>query len=172
VQIFNATTKVPQAHTSLKSATREPEGLHLLLKRVRSGMQRRGRGSVIAFTAARRVALVHATQGGLLLLFAFGVLLTFPKQLLGMLYGSGSDYLALSQDIRLFTLAYFFFFIALVLKFLLKALQETRGQLISELFCCCLLLLTIVPLVSRYGLVGCCASGQDSRSDDRGRRCL
>jgi len=34
------------------------------------------------FAAARRVALVHATQGGLLLLVAFGVLIAFPKQLL------------------------------------------------------------------------------------------
>src|SRR6185312_13445147 len=104
--------------------------------------------------AARRVAMVHATQGGLILLVCFGVLIAFPKQLLSLLYGSGSTYLNLDQDIRLFAVAYFLFFIALALKFLLNALQETSKQLFAELGCCALLLLTIVPLVTAFGLAG------------------
>ena len=111
----------------------------------------RARGGI---QAARRVALVHATQGGLLLLLAFGILTAFPKQLLALFYGSGSAYLTLAQDIRLFALVYFLFFIALALKFLLNALQETRAQLIAELFCCCLLGIAIVPLVTVFGLAG------------------
>jgi O-antigen/teichoic acid export membrane protein len=104
--------------------------------------------------AARRVALVHATQGGLLLLLAFGVLVTFPRQLLALFYGAGSHYLSLYQDVRLFAAVYFLVFIALVLKFLLNALQETRTQLVVELICCCLLAVIIVPLVTMFGLAG------------------
>jgi len=115
----------------------------------------RARGGI---QAARRVALVQATQSGLLLLIAFGILTIFPGQLLRLFYGSGSAYLTLAQDIRLFALVYLLFFSALVLKFLLNALQETRTQLIAELFCCGLLGLMIVPLVTVFGLTGAIAA--------------
>jgi len=51
VQIFSSTTRVPPAAASTKSSTREPQGLHLLLTRVRSDLSRQARGSLIAFTA-------------------------------------------------------------------------------------------------------------------------
>jgi O-antigen/teichoic acid export membrane protein len=104
--------------------------------------------------AARRVALVHSVQGGFLLCACFGILMAFPKQLLGFFYGSGSVYLTLERDTRLFAVVYLLFFIALALKFLLNALQETRSQLIAELFCGGLLAITIVPLVTMFGLAG------------------
>jgi O-antigen/teichoic acid export membrane protein len=80
--------------------------------------------------------------------------MAFPKQLLGFFYGSGSVYLTLERDTRLFAVVYLLFFIALALKFLLNALQETRSQLIAELFCGGLLVITIVPLVTMFGLAG------------------
>lgn len=104
--------------------------------------------------AARRVALVHTTQGGVLLLLAFGILIAFPKQLLALFYGSGSAYLTLDQDIRLFAVVYFLFFISLAMKFLLNALQQTRRQFVAELVCGCWLGVIIVPLVLRFGLAG------------------
>lgn len=115
----------------------------------------RARGGV---QAARRVARIHATQGGLLLLVSFAILTAFPKQLLGLFYGSGSIYLELDHDIRLFALVYLLFFTALALKFLLNALQETRRQLMAELFCFALLGITIVPLVTMFGLPGAIAA--------------
>lgn len=104
--------------------------------------------------AARRVALGHSIQAGFLLCLCFGILMAFPRQLLGFFYGSGSVYLTLERDIRLYAVVYLLFFIALALKFLLNALQETRSQLIAELFCVGLLGITIVPLVTRFGLAG------------------
>jgi len=106
------------------------------------------------FLAARRVAMIHATQGGLLLLVCFGILTLFPKQLLSLFYGSDSAYLTLGQDIRLFAAVYMLFFVFLALKFLLNALQETRAQLVAELICCGLLGIVIVPLVLEFGLAG------------------
>jgi glycosyltransferase involved in cell wall biosynthesis/O-antigen/teichoic acid export membrane protein len=115
----------------------------------------RARGGI---QAARRVALTHATQAGVLLLVAFGILTAFPTQLLALFYGSGSAYLSLSQDTRLFALVYFLFFVSLALKFLLNALQETRKQLFCEVLCCCLLAIAIVPLVTVFGLAGAIGS--------------
>jgi len=56
MQLFNSTARVSQAPAPAKSSLREPQGLHLLLTRVRSDISRRGRGSLIAFTAANQGA--------------------------------------------------------------------------------------------------------------------
>ena len=106
------------------------------------------------FEAAHRSASIHATQGGLVLLVCFGLLLAFPTQLLRLLYGSGSPYLSLAGDVRLFAVVYLLFFIGLTLKSLLKALQQTKAQFVAELLSCALLAVIIVPLVSVFGLTG------------------
>jgi len=106
------------------------------------------------FKAARHSALIHAAQGGLVLLVCFGLLLAFPTQLLRLFYGSGSPYLSLAGDVRLFAVVYLLFFIGLTLKSLLKALQQTKAQFVAELLSCALLAVIIVPLVSVLGLTG------------------
>lgn len=52
MQLFNSANRMPPANGAAKSSRREPQGLHLLLTRARSEVSRRGRGSVVAFTAA------------------------------------------------------------------------------------------------------------------------
>jgi len=51
VQLFNSTSRIPP---QTKAPSREPAGVQGLLTRVGSQINRRGRGSVIAFTAANR----------------------------------------------------------------------------------------------------------------------
>jgi O-antigen/teichoic acid export membrane protein len=104
--------------------------------------------------AAQRVAVVHATQGGLLLLPYFAALLLFPRQLLGLFYGSRSPYLALTGPLRLFALVYAIYYLTLAVKFLLNALEENRAQFTAELVSSLILVSTIVPLVIFYGLLG------------------
>jgi O-antigen/teichoic acid export membrane protein len=104
--------------------------------------------------AARRVAIVYAAQGGLLLLPYFVALALFPKQFLALFYSARSPYLELDGALRLFTLAYLFYYFSLVLKFLLNALEENRSQFIAELSSSLLLAIMIIPLVFAYGLTG------------------
>jgi len=73
---------------------------------------------------------------------------------LRLFYGSGSPYLSLAGDVRLFAVVYLLFFIGLTLKSLLKALQQTKAQFVAELLSCALLAVIIVPLVSVLGLTG------------------
>jgi O-antigen/teichoic acid export membrane protein len=104
--------------------------------------------------AARRVALLHASQGGLLLLPYVVVLLLFPKQLLGLFYGAGSSYTLLDSALRLFTVLYALHYSSLALKFLLNALELNRPQFIVELCGTLLLTALLVPLVLWFGLAG------------------
>jgi O-antigen/teichoic acid export membrane protein len=113
------------------------------LARARGGMR-----------AARRVAIVYASQGGLLLLPYFVALVLFPRQLLSLFYSARSPYLELDGALRLFAIAYLFYYFSLVLKFLLNALEKNRSQFIAELVSSLLLAIMIVPLVFAYGLMG------------------
>jgi O-antigen/teichoic acid export membrane protein len=84
--------------------------------------------------AARRVALRHVTQGGLLLLPYVAALLIFPRQLLGLFYSSSSPYLLLDSPLRLFTVIYVLNYFSMTLRFLLNALEEkNRVQFVVEL---------------------------------------
>lgn len=105
-------------------------------------------------SAARRVAIVYAAQGGLLLLPYFAALALFPRQFLALFYSARSPYMELDGALRLFTAAYLFYYFSLVLKFLLNALEENRSQFIAELVSSLLLAVMIVPLVFAYGLTG------------------
>jgi len=104
--------------------------------------------------AARRVAVRHAAQGGLLLLPYVAALLIFPRQLLGLFYGSSSPYVALASAVRLLTVIYTLHYISLSLKFLLNALEKNRPQFVTELCGSFLLAGLIVPLVLWFGLPG------------------
>ena len=104
--------------------------------------------------AARRVALRHATQGGLLLLPYVAALLIFPRQLLGLFYGSSSPYVALDSALRLLTVLYALHYVSLSLKFLLNALEKNRPHFVVESFASLLLAGLVVPLVLWFGLLG------------------
>ena len=104
--------------------------------------------------AARRVAMVHAMQGGLLLLPYFAVLLIFPRQLLSLFYGSKSSYVGLTVALRLLALAYLFYYLSLAFKFLLNALEENRAQFAAEVVSSSLLAIIIVPSVIIFGVNG------------------
>ena len=104
--------------------------------------------------AAQRVALVHAVQGGVLLLPYFVALGVYPRQLLALFYGAQSPYLELDNALRLFAVAYAFYYFSLVMKFLLNALEENRSQFVAELASSLLLAVIIAPLVFGYGLAG------------------
>jgi len=104
--------------------------------------------------AARRVAMVHAMQGGLLLLPYFAVLLIFPRQLLSLFYGSKSSYIGLTVALRLLALAYLFYYLSLAFKFLLNALEENRAQFAAEVVSSSLLAIIIVPSVIIFGVSG------------------
>lgn len=104
--------------------------------------------------AARRVAMRHAAQGGLLLLPYVAALLILPRQLLGLFYGSNSPYLALDSALRLLTVIYALHYISLSLKFLVNALEKNRPQFVTELCGSLLLAGLIVPLVLWFGLPG------------------
>jgi O-antigen/teichoic acid export membrane protein len=106
------------------------------------------------FQAARRVALRHTAQGGLLLLPYLAALLIFPGLLLSLFYGAGSQYVKLENSLRLLTVFYALHYISLALKFLLNALEKNRMQFMVE-FCGSLLLTALlIPLVLRFGLLG------------------
>jgi O-antigen/teichoic acid export membrane protein len=104
--------------------------------------------------AARRVALREAAQGGLMLLPYLATLLIFPRQLLGLFYGSSSPYLALDSALRLLTVLYALHYVSLALKFLLNALEKNRPQFVAELCGSLLLAGLVVPLVLWFGLTG------------------
>lgn len=104
--------------------------------------------------AARRVALRHAAQGGLLLLPYVAALLIFPRPLLGLFYGSSSPYVALDSALRLLTVVYALHYFSLTLKFLLNALEKNRPQFVAELSGSLLLAGLVVPLVLWFGLPG------------------
>jgi O-antigen/teichoic acid export membrane protein len=106
------------------------------------------------FHAARRVALRHAAQGGLLLLPYVAALLLFPGFFLALFYGQGSHYVQLENALRLLTVLYALHYVSLALKFLLNALEKNRVQFVVE-FCGGLLLIALlVPLVLWFGLLG------------------
>jgi len=106
------------------------------------------------FVAARRVALRHAVQGGLLLLPYFVALMIIPGYLLGLFYGSGSPYVSLGNALRLLTVFYALYYISLTLKFLLNALEKNRTQFVVELCGSLLLAALLVPMVLWFGLPG------------------
>jgi O-antigen/teichoic acid export membrane protein len=106
------------------------------------------------FVAARRVALRHAAQGGLLLLPYVAALLIFPRPLLELFYGSGSPYVVLDSALRLLTVVYVLNYFSLTLKFLLNALEKNRLQFVVELGGSLLLVGLVVPLVLWFGLLG------------------
>jgi len=106
------------------------------------------------FVAARRVALRHAAQGGLLLLPFVAALLVFPRPLLELFYGQGSPYVVLASALRLLTVVYALNYFSLTLKFLLNALEKNRLQFVVELCGTLLLAVLVVPLVLRFGLEG------------------
>jgi O-antigen/teichoic acid export membrane protein len=93
-----------------------------------------------------------------LLLPYFAALLLFPRQLLGLVYGTRSPYLALTGPLRLFALVYAIYYLTLAVKFLLNALEENRAQFTAELLSSLVLVTTIVPLVIFYGLSGAIAA--------------
>jgi O-antigen/teichoic acid export membrane protein len=105
-------------------------------------------------TAARRVAFKYAAQGGLLLLPFFAAQLIYPRQLLGIFYGSGSAYVVLDSALRFLTVAYAMHYFSLSVKFLLNALEENRGQFVAELCGSVVLAILVVPLVMFFGLRG------------------
>jgi O-antigen/teichoic acid export membrane protein len=105
-------------------------------------------------SAARRVALRHAAQGGVVLLPYVAALLIFPRHLLGLFYGSNSPYVALDSVLRLLTVIYALHYISLALKFLLNALEKNRPQFVVELSGSLLLAGLVVPLVLWFGLPG------------------
>jgi O-antigen/teichoic acid export membrane protein len=104
--------------------------------------------------AARRVAVRHGTQGGLLLLPYMAALLIFPRQFLGLFYGSGSPYVVLENALRLLTVFYALHYVALTLKFLLNAIEENRPQFVAELCGSLLIAGLVVPMVLWFGLPG------------------
>ncbi len=104
--------------------------------------------------AARRVAVRHAAQGGLLLLPYVAALLIFPRQLLGLFYGSSSPYVALSGVVRLLTVVYALHYLSLTLKFLLNAVEKNRPQFVTEICGTVLLVGVGVPLVLWFGVAG------------------
>jgi O-antigen/teichoic acid export membrane protein len=104
--------------------------------------------------AARRVALGHAAQGGLLLLPYVVALLIFPRHLLGLFYGPGSPYVVLDSALRLLTVVYALNYFSMTLKFLLNALEKNRLQFVVELWGSLLLAGLVVPLVLWFGLPG------------------
>ena len=104
--------------------------------------------------AARRVALRHAAQGGLLLLPYVAALVIFPRQLLALFYGPASPYVMLESALRLLTILYTLHYLSLTLKFLLHALERNRPQFVAELSGSLLLAGLVVPLVLWLGLPG------------------
>jgi O-antigen/teichoic acid export membrane protein len=104
--------------------------------------------------AAKRITLLHAAQGGLLLLPYVMALLLFPRQFLGLFYGSSSPYVALDSALRLLTVLYALQYCSLTLKFLLNALEKNRPQFVAELSGSLVLAALVVPLVLWFGLPG------------------
>jgi O-antigen/teichoic acid export membrane protein len=104
--------------------------------------------------AARRVALRHALQGGLLLLPYVAVLLIFPGRLLRLFYSASSPYVRLDSALRLLAVVYAFTYVSLTLKCLLNALEINRPQFMVELSGGLLLAGLVVPLVLRFGMPG------------------
>jgi O-antigen/teichoic acid export membrane protein len=104
--------------------------------------------------AARRVALRHGTQAGLMLLPFVVTLLIFPRQLLGLFYSSTSPYAALEGPLRLLTIVYVLRYFSITLTFLLNALEKNRVQFVFELCGSLLLGGLVVPLVVWFGLSG------------------
>jgi O-antigen/teichoic acid export membrane protein len=104
--------------------------------------------------AARRVALRHGSQAGLLLLPFAVILLIFPRQLLGLFYSSTSPYAVLEGPLRLLTIVYVLRYFSMTLTFLLNALEKNRVQFVFELCGSLLLGGLVVPLVIWFGLSG------------------
>jgi O-antigen/teichoic acid export membrane protein len=104
--------------------------------------------------AARRIALRHGTQAGLMLLPFVVTLLIFPRQLLSLFYGSTSPYAVLEEPLRLLTIVYVLRYFSMTLTFLLNALEKNRVQFVFELCGSLLLGGLVVPLIVWFGLSG------------------
>jgi O-antigen/teichoic acid export membrane protein len=107
--------------------------------------------------AARRSAMGYAAQGWLLLLPYSLALLLWPELALRLFYGEASPYVQLLTALRIFVLAYTFFYLAQVMGSLLNALEASRSTFLAQLAGIFSLAALGLPLLAVGGVVGACA---------------
>lgn len=104
--------------------------------------------------AAHWVALGYAVQGGILLLPYYALITLWPRLILTTFYGQTSPYIHLEAPLRLFAVAFTFFYLSVVLTSLLDGLEETRRALSAQLVSAFAFLIIGLPLVAWGGLTG------------------
>ncbi len=122
-------------------------------------------GSVVAVETARwsasgmvpesaRKILRPVAAGGLGILCYSAILLLFPGTILRLLSGSGSAYLQLTQELRLFALAGLLLYSGHMLNEALIGLRETRKAFLSQCSSALACIAVSLPLLMTHGVLG------------------
>lgn len=104
--------------------------------------------------AAWHVAIHHAAQGAALLMPYYLVLLTWPHQVLAMIYGGNSPYIHFSGLLRIYVAANILFYFAQMLLTFTTAVEQVRAAFYAQFATMMATIIVSVPLTIFYGLPG------------------
>ena len=108
-------------------------------------------------SASWRVARWYGLLGAVLLVPYFGVLWVWPGEVLRLVYGTGSPYMALETEVRLFALAYATIYIGQLAGALLLGLEQSRASFWVTAACAAASVVAGMPLAAGYGVDGALA---------------
>ena len=108
-------------------------------------------------SASWRVARWYGLLGAVLLVPYLGVLWVWPGEVLRLVYGTGSPYMALETEVRLFALAYATIYIGQLAGALLLGLEQSRASFWVTAACAAASVVAGMPLAAGYGVDGALA---------------
>lgn len=108
-------------------------------------------------SASWRVARWYGLLGAVLLVPYLGVLWVWPGEVLRLVYGTGSPYMALETEVRLFALAYATIYIGQLAGSLLLGLEQSRASFWVTAACAAASVVVGMPLAAGYGVDGALA---------------
>ena len=108
-------------------------------------------------SASWRVARWYGLLGAVLLVPYLGVLWVWPGEVLRLVYGTGSPYMALETEVRLFALAYATIYIGQLAGALLLGLEQSRASFWVTAACAAASVVVGMPLAAGYGVDGALA---------------
>jgi len=108
-------------------------------------------------SASWRVARWYGLLGAVLLVPYLGVLWVWPGEVLRLVYGTGSPYMALDTEVRLFALAYATIYIGQLAGALLLGLEQSRASFWVTAACAAASVVVGIPLAAGYGVDGALA---------------
>jgi O-antigen/teichoic acid export membrane protein len=108
-------------------------------------------------SASWRVARWYGLLGAVLLVPYLGVLWVWPGEVLRLVYGTESPYMALETEVRLFALAYATIYIGQLAGALLLGLEQSRASFWVTAACAAASVVVGMPLAAGYGVDGALA---------------